>query len=124
MSLRGVLSAVLAFEVVVLWLFIPVAVTISGLSAGVALPLGLGAGLACIVAIALLRRPHGIAVGGAVQVLVVALGLVVPAMFVIGGVFALLYFSALRLGRQIDEVRAEQQAAAERRAADGDAAAG
>ena len=47
---------------------------------------------------ALLPRRWALWAGWAVQVLVVASGFVVPAMFLLGAVFAGLWYAALRLG--------------------------
>lgn len=69
------------------------------------------AGLAvlAIVAMALMprragqRRP-GVALGWAVQVLLLACGFVMPAMFVAGGVFAVMYAAAVYWGLKIDRM--------------------
>ncbi len=108
------LSAVLAFEAVVLWLFVPVAVAVAGVDLAVALPVGAGLGLTCVVVAGLLGRRGGVVAGSVLQGVVFALGVVVPAMFFIGGVFALLWFATFRLGRHIAAVQAEHAAAADR----------
>jgi hypothetical protein len=51
----------------------------------------------------MLRRPWGYTVGHLIQVASVALGFLVPAMFFVGGMFALLWVSAFVLGRRIEE---------------------
>jgi hypothetical protein len=118
-STRAVLAAVLGFEAVVVWLFVPVAVVVSDVALGVALGGGIALGLACLVVAGLLRRRSwAVAAGGVLQGITVALGFVVPAMFVVGGIFALLWVSTLRLGRRIDEITA-----ARKRATDPDAGA-
>jgi hypothetical protein len=50
-------------------------------------------------------------VGWALQVAVVGLGFLVPVMFVLGGVFGLLWFFSLRLGRQAEATARARQAA-------------
>ena len=57
--------------------------------------------------------------GWLIQVAAIALGFVVPMMFVLGGIFALLWGTAYFLGRKIERERAEAYAAydAERPAA-------
>lgn len=62
----------------------------------------------CVVSAALLRSRVGYVLGTLVQVLLVALGLVVPMMIVVGVVFGVLWLVALRLGGQIDVERAER----------------
>jgi len=58
----------------------------------------------------LLRRPWGYALGSALQVPVVAAGFVVPAMFLLGAVFAGLWFFALYLGRRVEHLQAQRAA--------------
>jgi hypothetical protein len=45
------------------------------------------------------------------QVAAIGLGVVVPTMFVLGGVFALLWAMALVLGRRIDDAKTQQDPA-------------
>lgn len=100
--MRTLGASVLAFEAVVIALAIPVAVTtqdVSGTAAGVA---GGGLALACLIVAALLRYRWAYAVGWVVQVLAVVSGFVVPAMFFLGAVFAVLWAVALRLGSRFD----------------------
>ncbi|MBB2925000.1 DUF4233 domain-containing protein [Cellulomonas cellasea] len=56
-------------------------------------------------------RPGGYVAGSVVQVVVLAMGFVVPMMFVVGGVFVVLWVVSLRLGGRIDRERAEWDAA-------------
>lgn len=65
--------------------------------------------LVCVLAAAVVRRPGGVAVGWVVQVLVIATGLVLPAMAVLGVVFAALYGWFVVLGGRIDRERAQHQ---------------
>lgn len=105
--MRGVAAAVLTFEAIVVALATPVAIQISGVDPAVAVPTFLGVALAGVVTAGLLRWSWGYALGWVVQVLVVALGAVVPTMLILGGLFAFLWFMALRLGRQVE--RAQEQ---------------
>ncbi|HUX70135.1 MAG TPA: DUF4233 domain-containing protein [Cellulomonadaceae bacterium] len=59
----------------------------------------------------LMGRPGSYVAGSVAQVVVLASGLVVTAMIVIGGVFAVLWVVALRLGGRIDRERAAWDAA-------------
>ena len=45
-------------------------------------------------------------VGWGLQVVIVLTGFLAPAMFIVGGIFALLWGVAIRLGRQVDQARA------------------
>ena len=62
--------------------------------------------LALIALSRYVTRPWAIPVGWALQVLVVLTGLVVPMMFIVGGIFALLWGVAITLGRRADEASA------------------
>ena len=104
--MRGLASGLLGLESMVLLLVIPVAVTIADIDPAVAIPAGVVLIVLCIVAIAGLGRGWGYPLGWIVQVLAIALGFVVPAMFVLGGIFALLWYSALRIARQVEADKA------------------
>lgn len=108
MNIRGVLAALLVCEGIAVGLSVPVAITVAGVAPARALPVGLGLALGCIVTAGLLRRRWGVLIGSVLQAVAVALGLVVPAMFVVGGAFAVLWVLALRLGRQVERLSAEQ----------------
>lgn len=69
---------------------------------------GAGLGLALLITAGLLRRRVGFVIGSVLQVAVLAIGLAVPMMFVVGGIFVLLWVVALRLGGRIDQERAER----------------
>jgi len=58
-----------------------------------------------------LGRRGGYAAGSAAQVLVLATGLVVPTMYVVGGIFVVIWIVSLRLGGRIDRERAAWDAA-------------
>lgn len=76
---------------------------------GVVWGVGGAAMVACAVATALVRRGRaGYVVGTVVQVLLVVSGLALPSMFVIGGLFAVLWFVSLRVGGRIDVEREER----------------
>jgi hypothetical protein len=76
---------------------------------GVVWGVGGAAMLACAVATGLVRRGRaGYVLGTAVQVLLVVSGLALPSMFVIGGIFAVLWIVSLRVGARIDAERQER----------------
>ncbi len=72
-----------------------------------------GVGLGLIVAAVAVRLPGGLVVGSALQLAVLGLGVAIPMVFVVGGIFVVLWVVAVRLGRRIDRERAERAAAAE-----------
>ena len=95
---RRLASSVLAMEFVVFWLAIIVAVVMSHVAVAVAVPAGGALAIACLALAAMIKRPWVFAAGTVLQVLAIACGFVVPAMFFIGAVFALLWIAALRVG--------------------------
>src|SRR3954469_526362 len=103
---RGMCAAVLALEAITLGLTTPVMISIADVSTGAAVGIGVGLMVACLLVAGLLRRPWAYSLGWAVQVAAVALGFVVGIMFVLGGIFALLWGMADLLGRRIERERA------------------
>ncbi|MCC2309034.1 DUF4233 domain-containing protein [Cellulomonas chengniuliangii] len=67
--------------------------------------------LMLVVLSRLMTWPGGYAAGSVAQVLVLATGIVVPMMFVVGGIFVVMWVVSLRLGGRIDRERAEWAAA-------------
>ena len=108
---RGMCAAVLSLEAIALGLTTPVLITIADVPAGSAVAVGLGLAVLCLLLAGMLRRPWAYAAGWLVQVAAVALGLLIPMMFVLGGVFAALWGTADWLGRKIERERAEAWAA-------------
>ena len=81
-------------------------ISIAHVSAGTALAIGLGLCVACLLLAGLLRWEAAYAVGWVIQVAAIALGFVVPMMFALGAIFALLWGTAYFLGRKIERERA------------------
>jgi len=70
-------------------------------------------GVLALVLVVLSRAvgtPGGYVAGSVVQVPFLGLGLVVPMMFVVGGIFVVLWVVSLRLGGRIDRERAAYDA--------------
>ncbi|MEJ5915265.1 DUF4233 domain-containing protein [Pseudokineococcus sp. 1T1Z-3] len=99
-------AAVLVLEAFLVFFAVLAAHQLSDVPTGLVWGGGLGLVVALVLASGLLRRPGGLALGWALQVLVVLGGLVLPAMFVLGGLFVVLWFFMLRLGRRVDADRA------------------
>ena len=99
-------AAILTLEAITLGLTTPVLITIADVSTGAALGIGLGLLAACIVAAGMLRSKVGYALGWLIQVAAIAVGVLVPMMFFLGTVFAVLWGSADFLGRKIERERA------------------
>jgi len=107
---RTMCAAVLVFEAIVLGLSVPVMITVADVDTGPALAAGLGLTVAAVVVAGLLRYRWAYVAGSLLQVGAVALGFVVPAMFVLGLVFAACWVLALLLGRRIAAIEQERAA--------------
>lgn len=104
---RGMCAAILSLEAIALGLTTPVMITVADVPVGRALMIGLGLAAACVVLAGLLRSEWAYAAGWAIQVGAIALGFVIPMMFVLGSIFALLWGTGYFLGRKIERERAE-----------------
>ena len=77
-------------------------------------------GIAMAVSVLLcgmITRPGGVQLGWALQIALIASGFFVPAMFVMGVVFAALWWASVHYGRKIDEAKARFAAQAQAEAA-------
>ncbi|HEX9031543.1 MAG TPA: DUF4233 domain-containing protein [Streptosporangiaceae bacterium] len=97
-------ATVLFLEAVVIALTIVPAVRLEHVDPGTA---GLAAGIgtaAAIVLGALARRLGRVTlIGGSVlQVLIIAAGAVIPVMYILGGIFALLWVTGIWLGHRVE----------------------
>ena len=108
---RGMCAAILSLEAVVLALTAPVMINLANVPWRTACAIGLGLCVACLLLAGMLRAEAAYVVGWVIQLAAIGLGLVVPMMFVLGAVFALLWGSAYFLGRKIERERAEAYAA-------------
>ncbi|HEY0869701.1 MAG TPA: DUF4233 domain-containing protein [Acidothermaceae bacterium] len=95
---RRLTSSVLSMEFVVFWLAIIVAIVQSHVRVAVAVAVGGALAVGCVAVAAMIRRSWAYKAGGALQVLAILCGFVVPAMFVVGVLFAVLWTVAVRLG--------------------------
>jgi hypothetical protein len=101
--MRRLCATVLIFEVVVIGLAIPVAITIGHARPAQAGLVGGVLAVAALVIAGLVGRPGQgwTLVGGTVlQVAVIATGIVVPAMYGLGAIFGALWLTAIWLGRR------------------------
>lgn len=108
---RGMCAAILSLEAITLGLTTPVMIAIADVGVAAALSVGLGLMVACLLVAGMLRSEWGYRLGWAIQAAAVGLGFVIPLMFVLGGIFALLWGTADFLGRKIERERAEAYAA-------------
>ena len=110
---RGMCAAILCLEAIALGLTTPVMVTIADVDLGTALTIGLGLTVVCLLLAGMLRSEWAYGAGWLVQVAAIGLGFVVPLMFFLGALFALLWGTAYFLGRKIERERAAAYAAHE-----------
>ncbi|MCW2818528.1 MAG: hypothetical protein JWR42_1315 [Marmoricola sp.] len=104
---RRLCAAILTLEAIAFGLSAPVLISVAGVSAGAGLGIGLGLAVACILVAGLLRAPWAYALGWAIQVAAVLVGISVPTMYLVGGVFLALWAAAYFLGLKIERERAE-----------------
>lgn len=107
-------AAVLFLEAITLALTTPVMIAVEDVDVATALWVGLGIAGLCLVLSGALRSERAYQLGWVLQVGAIGLGFLVPVMFFLGAVFALLWGTADLLGRKIDRERAEAYAAWER----------
>ena len=105
-STRGMCSAVLSFEAVMMLLSILVLNGFSSLPVSWAAAIGGGMAALCAVAIGTLGRPWGYGLGHAIQVAIIAMGLLAVPIFFVGLMFAGLWIAAYVIGMKIDRDRA------------------
>ena len=116
--MRVIAASVLTFEGLIVLLAIPVAITLGGVEPSVAIAGGVGLAIVCLVVAGSLSRPWGYQAGWVVQGLVLASGFVVHAMFLVGGLFVVLWVVGLKVGRRGEELHAERWAGVEESAGD------
>ena len=103
---RGMCAGVLSLEAITLGLTTPVMITVADVGTGVALAVGLGLAVLCLITAGLLRHEWAYGLGWLIQAAAIALGFVIGIMFFLGAVFAALWATAYLLGRKIERERA------------------
>ena len=98
-------STVLILEALVVLLAIPIAINVSDVNATYALFIGIALAGLLVLTVGVITKPIAVPIGWVLQVLVIASGVVVPTMFFVGGLFALLWFFAVRNGQRVDRAR-------------------
>jgi hypothetical protein len=108
--MRRLCATVLIFEAIVIALAIPVAITVSHVSGRSAGSAGGALAVAAVVtAVAVSMRSAGLrglrialVTGSILQLLMIASGVLVPAMYGLGVIFAILWTIAICLGRSAE----------------------
>ncbi len=101
-GMRRLGASVLGMEAIVAGLITPVAIGVGGVEPGLAVAVGVGLLVLCVVAAGMLKRPVGYVVGSVVQVLAIATGFLVPTMFFLGVIFAALWITAIIVARRVE----------------------
>ncbi|MFI0374162.1 DUF4233 domain-containing protein [Actinomadura sp. 1N219] len=102
---RRLFATVLACEAIVIALAIPVAVAVLDVDGATAGAVCGGLAVACVLMAGLLRFPWAVAAGSVLQLLIIATGFMVPAMFFLGAVFGALWATAIWMGRKAERAR-------------------
>ncbi|MDR6987067.1 hypothetical protein J2Y66_001549 [Paenarthrobacter nitroguajacolicus] len=90
---------------------------------GIILGVGIALSVVLVLACAVLSKPWGIAVGWALQLVLILTGFAEPTMFIVGILFAICWWYGIRAGMRIDrEVVQRDREQAEWNAAHGDEA--
>mgnify|MGYP003374529343 CR=1 FL=1 len=104
-------AAILCLEAITLGLTTPVMVSVADVAVSTALWIGLGLMVVCLLLAGMLRNEWAYGAGWVVQGAAISLGAIIPLMFVLGGIFALLWGTAYFLGLKIERERAAAYAA-------------
>ncbi|MFI2608596.1 DUF4233 domain-containing protein [Kitasatospora sp. NPDC018619] len=65
----------------------------------------------CVLLCGMINRPGAVQIGWALQIGLIASGLVLPTMYALGAVFAGLWWCSVHYGRKVDEFKAARAAA-------------
>jgi hypothetical protein len=102
---RQLCGTVLIMEAVIVGLAIAPSIALEHVHAGTAGAVGGGIALAAILLAGVVGRPRkgwALYAGSALQVLVIAAGVVIPVMYVLGVIFAALWFTGIWLARKVE----------------------
>jgi Protein of unknown function (DUF4233) len=106
--MRRLCSTVLGMEAVILLLAIVPAKALEHISAGTAAIVGGGLALLAILLAGLVGRPRmgwALYAGSVLQLLVIASGVMIPAMYVLGAIFTALWFTGIWLARKVESAQ-------------------
>lgn len=101
-GMRRLCASVLGMEAIVLGLITPVAIMVGKISPGLAVGVGLGLAVCCVLLLGLLKRPSAYVAGSVLQVLAIATGFIVPVMFFLGVIFAGLWITAIFVAHRVE----------------------
>ncbi|AUG77215.1 membrane protein [Kitasatospora sp. MMS16-BH015] len=110
--MRTLCSSTLIGEVLLLLFAGLVAMRLTDVSTGTIWAVTGGAMVVCVLLCGMLSRPGAVAIGWALQIGLIASGLLLPTMFGLGAVFAALWWCSVHYGRKIDAIKAQRAAQA------------
>ncbi|WP_344495942.1 DUF4233 domain-containing protein [Nonomuraea monospora] len=101
-GMRRLGASVLGMEAIVAGLVTPVAIGVGEVEPAVAVTVGIGLAVLCVIAAGLLKRPFGYVLGSVVQVLAICTGFLVTTMFFLGVLFTALWITAIIVARRVE----------------------
>lgn len=104
--MRTLCASTLLTEVIIIGLAALVVTRLSEASAGTVWAVSGAAMALCLLLCGVIGRPGAVQLGWALQAGLVASGLVLPVMFLLGGGFAGLWWASVHYGRLVDEAKA------------------
>ncbi len=111
--MRRLCGTVLGMEAVVVLLAIVPAKMLEHVNGGTAATLGLGIAVLAILLAGLVGRPRMgwvLYAGSVLQLLVIAAGMMIPAMYVLGVIFTVLWFTGIWLARKVESANRDAPA--------------
>ncbi|MDH6110512.1 putative membrane protein [Kitasatospora sp. MAP12-15] len=108
--MRILCSSTLIGEVLLIMFAALVAMQLSSVPAATIWTVSGIAMLLCVLLCGMITRPGAVAVGWALQLGLIASGIVLPTMYGLGLVFAGLWWCSVHYGRRIDVLKAERAA--------------
>ena len=103
---QSLLSIALGLEAVVMFFVMLTAFGLKAVSPGVAFGGGIAFIIALVLVSGLLRHQWGIWLGWALQVALIATGILLPAMFFVAAIFVGIWVFCFIKGRQLDRAKA------------------
>ena len=103
--MRQLCGTVLGMEAVVVLLAIVPMKVLEHVHGGTAAAVGFGIAVLAILIAGLIGRPHmgwALYAGSVLQLLVIASGIMIPAMYILGVIFAALWFTGIWLARRVE----------------------
>jgi len=109
MMQRRLCAAILFLEAIMLGLTTPVLISVNKVDPALAMWIGLGLCVACLVVASTLRFRISYALGWLIQLFALALGFKVGVMLLLGGIFLALWATAYFMGAKIEREVAERE---------------